>query len=120
MYVFVWPELAELQTVRRSVRLTVVGAVWLGELLPHGFSKRSWSKPSLAHKPSHPLPLPHTRACTYAPNGWIDEVRDRLPPSLGTNRKMTPTWMTRVTDSLTNQSHTTSENYAAVSTQPDK
>lgn len=63
MHGFVRPELAELQTLRRrSVRLTVVGAVWLGELLPHGFGKRSWSKPSLAHKPSHPLQLPpHTR-----------------------------------------------------------
>lgn len=60
MHVLARPELAELQTVRRSVRLTVVGVVWLGELLPHGFSKRSWSKPSLAHKPSHPPRLPHT------------------------------------------------------------
>lgn len=73
MHVFVWPELAELHTVRRSVRLTVVGAVWLSELLPHGFSKRSWSKPSLAHKPSHPLQLPHT----HARNGWRDEVAEK-------------------------------------------
>lgn len=77
MHVFARPELAEQQTARRSVRLTVVGAVWLGELLPHGFSKRSWSNPRLAHKPSHPLLLPHTHASTHARNKWIDEVRDK-------------------------------------------
>lgn len=41
---FARPELAEPQRVRRSVRLAAVGDVWLGELLPYGFSKRSWSK----------------------------------------------------------------------------
>lgn len=94
MHVFARSELAELQTVRRrSVRLTVVGAVWLDELLPHGFSKRSWSKPSLAHKPSHPLWLPHTQET----NKRIDEVTDkteRLTSALGTSRKMTPTCLT--------------------------
>lgn len=45
MHVLVRPELAELQTVRRSVRLTVVGAIWLGELLPHGFGKGHGQKP---------------------------------------------------------------------------
>lgn len=33
MHVFARPDLAELQTVRRSDGLTVVGALWLGELL---------------------------------------------------------------------------------------
>ena len=50
-------------------------------LLPHGFGKRSWSKPSLAHKPSHPLWLPHadTHAGTDGEMKWQTRQTDWLP-----------------------------------------
>lgn len=57
--------------VRRSVRLTVVSVVWLSELRPHGFSKRSWSKPGLAHNLLHPLLLLLTRT------KWVVRWSDR-------------------------------------------
>lgn len=68
MHVFAQLELAELQTVRRSVWLTVVGTVWLSELLPHGFSKRSRLKTE---------PGPHSHTPTHMRNGLIDEVTDK-------------------------------------------
>lgn len=58
MRAFGRPELAEEQTARRRAALAVVEDVWLGELLPHGFAKRSWSKPSLVRKTKTPTPTP--------------------------------------------------------------
>ena len=106
MHVFARPELAEQQTARRSVRLTVVGAVWLGELLPHGFSKRSWSNPRLAHKPSHPLRLPHTHTREYTCKRQMDrwsESQDRQTDFLLGDRQENDTHLKRrrVTDRLT-------------------
>lgn len=86
MHVFVWPELAELHTLRRSVRLTVVVAVWLSELMPHGFSKgHGHNQAWLANHHTH------SYSPTRASRDEVAEKTDRLTSSVGTSRKMTPT-----------------------------
>ena len=90
--------MAQLQTGRRSVRSTVVGAVWLGELLPHGFSKKVMVKTT---------PGSHTITPTRDSYTRSRDKTDRPTSSFGDEQENdTHLKRRRVTDRVTDESHT--------------